>query len=129
MEGGTLRFLLRLRARNVPTGTDFSLGVSLSLSFSFCGWNPSETKSEGAGTLSVLVVPQAVSDGSDWWHCVSFSDAVPTQSGYSRDTSLSRLRLSYLLQREAPIKGEKVGRCGGGSTAAIQVRARHQMMA
>ena len=64
MEGGTLRFLLELRARNVPTGTDFSLGVSLS--FSFCGWNPSETKSEGAGTLSVLAVPQAVSDGSDW---------------------------------------------------------------
>ena len=60
---------------------------------------------------------------------LSFSHAVPTQSGYSRDTSLSRLRLSYLLQREAPIKGGKVGRCGGGSTAAIQVEARHQMMA
>ena len=127
MEGGTLRFLLELRARNVPTGTDFSLGVSLS--FSYCGWNPSETKSEGAGTLSVLAVPQAVSDGSDWWHCVSFSHAVPTQSGYSRDTSLSRLRLYYLRKIKSPIKGMAVGRCGGGSTAAIQVRARHQMMA
>ena len=37
-----------------------------------------ETTSEGAGTLSVLAVPQAVSEGSDWRHCVSFSHAVPT---------------------------------------------------
>ena len=63
VEGGTLRFLLEPRARNVPTGTGLTLGVSFS--FSFCGWHPSETKSEGAGTLSVLAVPQAVSDGSD----------------------------------------------------------------
>ena len=43
--------------------------------------------------------------------------------------SLSRLRLYYLIERDSTDLGVAVGRCGGGSTAAIQVRARHQMMA
>ena len=64
--------------------------------FLFCG-GTTETASEGAGAQrrhacrSRHTSRSAMSDG---WHCVSFSDAVPTQSGYSRDAFLSRLRLN-----------------------------------
>ena len=42
------------------------------------------------------------SDGSAWQGNRDVPDTSLTQSGYSRDTSLSRLRLYHLLQREAP---------------------------
>ena len=55
MEGGTLRFLLEPRARNVPTGTDLPLGVS----FSFCGGSVRKETSVGCAQLNR-------SEGSDW---------------------------------------------------------------
>ena len=71
----------------LPTGTDFSLGVS----FSFCGGSVRKETSVGCAQLNR-------SEGSDW-RALWVLPLRPTQSGYWGDASLSRLRLYYFLKR------------------------------
>ena len=73
----------------LPTGTDFSLGVSLS----FCGGSVRKETSVGCAQLNR-------SDGSDW-RALWVLPLRTTQSGYCGDASLSRLRLSYRIERDS----------------------------
>ena len=87
MEGGTVGDAAA--QPTLPTGTDFSLGVS----FSFCGGSVRKETSVGCPKVNR-------SDGSDW-RALWVLPLRTTQSGYWGDMFLSRLRLSYLLKRDS----------------------------